>query len=66
MIDLGPHALFIILAWGVAVLVATSLVAWVMVDHRIQRRRLAALEQAKAEAKPRLAPAGGVTAPGAS
>ncbi|BBF94675.1 heme exporter protein CcmD [Blastochloris tepida] len=46
MIDLGPHALFIQLAWAAAGLVAFSLIAWVTIDYRSQRRQLAALEQA--------------------
>jgi heme exporter protein D len=46
MIDLGPHALFIELAWGAAVLIVASLVAWVALDHRAQRRELARLEAA--------------------
>ncbi|WP_246164054.1 heme exporter protein CcmD [Blastochloris sulfoviridis] len=46
MIDLGPHALFIQLAWAAAGLVTLGLIAWVMIDYRSQRRQLAALEQA--------------------
>jgi heme exporter protein D len=45
MIDLGPHAAFIIWAYaGVAVGVA-GLIAWTLFDARRTARRLAALEQ---------------------
>ena len=46
MIDLGPHALFIELAWGAAVAVTSGLIGWVVLDHRAQRHQLAALEAA--------------------
>jgi heme exporter protein D len=42
--SLGPHAGFIIAAYAIAVLVIAALVAWVVLDHRAQQRRLAALE----------------------
>ncbi|MBI3433467.1 MAG: heme exporter protein CcmD [Proteobacteria bacterium] len=42
---LGPHAIFIVVAYAAAVLVVGALVAWVMLDHRTQRRRLAELEK---------------------
>ncbi len=42
--DLGNHAGFILASYGLAVLVVASLVAWVIVDGRTQRRRLADLE----------------------
>jgi heme exporter protein D len=41
---LGPHAGFIVAAYAVAVLVITALIAWIVLDHRAQQRRLAALE----------------------
>ncbi|ALK07820.1 heme exporter protein CcmD [Blastochloris viridis] len=44
MIDLGPHALFIQLAWGAAVAITLGLIAWVMLDYRARRRELAKLE----------------------
>jgi heme exporter protein D len=44
MPDLGPHAGFIIVSYVVAAAVMAMLVAWVILDHRSQRRRLAALE----------------------
>ena len=44
MIDLGPHAVFIIWAYiGVAIGVA-GLIAWTMLDARATGRKLAALE----------------------
>ena len=44
MIDLGPHAVFIIWAYiGVALGVA-GLIAWTLLDARATARRLAALE----------------------
>ena len=58
--DLGPHANFILAAYGIALLVLLVLIAWIALDYRLQRRRVAELEsqgitrrsvQAKAEAK---------------
>jgi heme exporter protein D len=44
MIDLGPHAAFILWAYaGVAVAVG-ALIAWIILDARRVERRLAALE----------------------
>jgi heme exporter protein D len=43
-VNLGPHAVFIIAAYSVSVLVVTTLIVWVALDHRAQRRRLAELE----------------------
>ena len=42
--NLGPHAAFIVAAYAVAVMVIAALIAWVALDHRAQRRRLASLE----------------------
>lgn len=42
---LGPHAAFIVAAYVVAALVMFALIAWVLADHRAQRRLLADLEQ---------------------
>jgi heme exporter protein D len=42
--NLGPHAAFIVAAYAVAVMVIAALIAWVAIDHRAQRRRLANLE----------------------
>jgi heme exporter protein D len=41
---LGPHADFIIVAYGAAVAVVSALVAWVLLDHRAQKLVLADLE----------------------
>ena len=43
--DLGPHATFIIAAYVVATAVVLSLIAWVIIDYRAQRRLLAELER---------------------
>jgi heme exporter protein D len=42
--NLGPHAAFIIAAYVVAFSVVTGLIAWIIADHRIQRRALVDLE----------------------
>ena len=42
--DLGPHSAFIIAAYAVAATIIALLIAWVMVDHRAQRRALGDLE----------------------
>jgi heme exporter protein D len=43
--DLGPHAAFIVIAYGFAVLlIVTVMIAWIVVDHRRQTRSLAELE----------------------
>jgi heme exporter protein D len=42
--ELGPHASFILTAYGAAAFVVVSLIAWVMVDHRRQQCALADLE----------------------
>jgi heme exporter protein D len=44
MIDLGPHAGFIIAAYAVAAAIIALMVGWVMIDHRAQRRALGDLE----------------------
>jgi heme exporter protein D len=44
MMDLGPHASFIVGAYVVAVLIVAALIAWVWLDHRQQRKTLADLE----------------------
>ena len=43
--DFGPHATFIIAAYVVATAVVLSLIAWVIIDYRAQRRLLAELER---------------------
>ena len=44
MMDLGPHAAFIIAAYVMAAIVVIGLIAWVIADYDAQRRRLADLE----------------------
>ena len=43
-IDLGPHADFILAAYGVTLLVLIVLISWIAVDYRSQRRQVAQLE----------------------
>ena len=45
MIDLGPHASFIIAAYGVTALALGALVVATLTDDRDQRRNLAELER---------------------
>jgi heme exporter protein D len=42
--NLGPHAAFIVTAYGAAFMVMALLIAWVWLDHRAQRRKLDELE----------------------
>lgn len=42
--DFGPHAGFIIAAYGAALVVFALLIVWVVVDHRRQRRAIETLE----------------------
>jgi heme exporter protein D len=42
--NLGPHAAFIVGAYGIAALIVLAMVAWVAFDHRRQARALAELE----------------------
>jgi heme exporter protein D len=42
--DLGPHAIFIIAAYGAAAVVVAGLIAWVVLDFRAQKRMLGDLE----------------------
>lgn len=44
MIDLGPHAIFIVASYLGVALVVALLIVWTMVDSRLQGKRLAALE----------------------
>jgi heme exporter protein D len=41
---LGPHFLFIIGAYGIAVLIIVMMIAWVAFDYRRQTRTIAELE----------------------
>jgi heme exporter protein D len=42
--DLGPHAAFIVSAYGLATLIVAAMIGWILVDHRRQTRSLAELE----------------------
>jgi heme exporter protein D len=42
--DLGPHAAFIVIAYAVAAVIVTAMIAWVVADRRRQKRILAELE----------------------
>ena len=44
MLDLGPHAGFIIASYGIAVVVLAIVIGLILIDHRTQKRALAALE----------------------
>lgn len=44
MIDLGPHAAFILWAYGGVALAVGALIAWTVADARRMERRIAALE----------------------
>jgi heme exporter protein D len=44
MINLGPHAAFIVSAYAVAVAIVIGMTAWVWLDYRRQLRMLADLE----------------------
>jgi len=43
--NLGPHADFIVAAYGVTAFVVAALIAWVVLDHSAQRRTLGDLEE---------------------
>jgi heme exporter protein D len=58
MMDLGPHAAFIVGAYTIATAVVAALVVWVAADHTAQKRALAELERRgvsrrSAESRPR-------------
>jgi heme exporter protein D len=42
--NLGPHAAFIVAAYGAAALIVAAMIAWVAIDRRRQARMLAELE----------------------
>jgi heme exporter protein D len=42
--NLGPHAGFIVSAYGLATLIVAAMIALIVVDHRRQTRSLADLE----------------------
>lgn len=43
--NLGPHAFYIVLAYGAAALIIGALIAWAFGGERRQRRMLAHLER---------------------
>jgi len=43
--SLGPHAAYIVTAYGITFAVIAALIAWVVADYRRQRRILADLER---------------------
>jgi heme exporter protein D len=45
MMDLGPHAAFIVAAYMMAMAVVAALVIWITADHAAQKRALAELER---------------------
>jgi len=64
MPDLGPHAVFILAAYGVTFVAVAALAFFIVEDDRTQRRLLAALERrgirrrsASTSAKPKGGPA---------
>ena len=44
MSGLGPHVSFIVAAYSAAAVVLIALIAWVALDYRAQRRKIAELE----------------------
>jgi len=44
LVDLGPHAAFILASYGAALVTLAALVLWVWLDYRAQRRALRVLE----------------------
>ena len=42
--NLGPHAAFIVGAYGIAILIVAAMITWVLLDHRRQARILSELE----------------------
>ena len=43
--ELGPHAVFIVAAYAVAVVIVAGLIVWVVIDRRHLRRALDELEE---------------------
>jgi heme exporter protein D len=43
--SLGPHAAYIVAAYGITFAVIAALIAWAVADYRRQRRILADLER---------------------
>ena len=46
LMDLGPHAGFIVAAYAIALAIVAGLIAWIVFDHRAQLRTLDDLERA--------------------
>jgi len=44
MIDLGPHAVFILAAYGAVFIALIGLISWLVLDGRRQKRALAEFE----------------------
>jgi heme exporter protein D len=44
VMNLGPHAFFIVSAYAAAALIIAAMIAWVVLDRRRQARMLADLE----------------------
>ena len=44
MINLGPHAVFIVAAYAVTALVVIALTGWIVFDYQTQRRILGDLD----------------------
>lgn len=42
---LGPHAFFILAAYGVAAVSLAALMIWIALDYRVQQRRVRELEE---------------------
>jgi len=42
--NLGPHGHFILIAYGVAVVTVATLIGWVWLDYRAQKRALGEME----------------------
>jgi heme exporter protein D len=47
--NLGPHANFILAAYGIAAVTLGALIAWVLLDYRAQQRVLGELETSGAK-----------------
>jgi len=54
--DLGPHAIFIVMAYAVTGLILAGLILHAALDHRAQRRALARLESRGARRRSAVAP----------
>jgi heme exporter protein D len=42
---LGPHAVFILAAYGITAVSLGALMVWIALDYRVQRRRVRELEE---------------------